>query len=267
MIKYELDNRLLAESCKDLEPLLAKRPPFLFLDRDGTLVPIAENPKDAILGAATSKVLRRLSARLSKRVAIVSARGLNMLAAEFDCDEFILAGNYGLEIRFPSGKEIVHPEAQKALSLLSEVRFDLGQMAERNARLMLDDHQYSFCLHFHKVPSEEWPVIYRQINELEQKYCSLRFRALPTSYEIVPDIEWSKASALDKIVEELSLSAEEFLCMAFGDSAADEPMFQWVNGHGGLSFNVGGRASANATSSFESSSDVIEFLRALLVLK
>lgn len=267
MIKVELDNCSLSESSRDLKPLLAKRPPFLFLDRDGTLVPIADNPKDAILGAATSKVLRRLSARLSKRVAIVSARGLNTLAAEFDCNEFILAGNYGLEISFPPGQKIVHPEAQKALSLLSKVRFDLAQMAECDGRLLLDDHQYSFCLHFHKVPPEERSVIYKQINELEQKYCSLQFRALPTSYEIVPEIEWSKASALEKIAEELSLNAEEFLCMAFGDSSADEPMFQWVNRHGGLSFNVGGRASANATSSFESSSDVIEFLQALLVLK
>lgn len=267
MIKCELGKRFFSVSSKDLNPLLAKRPPFLFFDRDGTLVPIADNPKEAILGADTSKVLRRLSERLSQRVAIVSARGLNMLAAEFDCNQFILAGNYGLEISFPSGNKIVHPEAQKALPLLSEVRADLAQMAERNARLMLDDHQYSFCLHFHNVPSEERPVIYREINELEQKYCSLQFRTLPTSYEIAPEIEWSKASALDKIVEELSLSADEFLCMAFGDSSADEPMFQWVNRHGGLSFNVGGRASASATSSFESPSDVIGFLESLLLLK
>lgn len=266
MINYKVHNYSLSGAVKDFGQLLAERPPFLFLDRDGTLVPIADNPKEAILSSSTSNVLRQLSSRLSKRIAIVSARSLNMLAAECDPREFILAGNYGLEMSFPSGQVCIHPEVQKVHSLLSEVRVELAQLADYDTRLFVDDHQYSFCLHFHKVATAERHIIHSQMHELEQKYPSLVFRALPTSYEILPSIKWNKASALQAILGKLSLSADDFLCMAFGDSLADEPMFQWVNRHHGLSFRVGECQSTEANSLLNAPSDVVDFLESLLLL-
>lgn len=253
-------------SISDLTPILTRRPCFLFLDRDGTIVPIAENPKDAILQTATSQLLQKLSGQLSKRVAIVSARGLNTLAMECDPSEFILAGNYGMEISFPSSGKFLHPAAHEVGSLLSELRFDLMQMTRYDQRLLLDDHSYSFCLHYHKIPKGEQHAVHDLIHDLKEKYSLLLFRALPTSYEIVPDIAWSKADALDKIANELSLDASKFLCMAFGDSPADEPMFEWVNRHHGLSFSVGERVSIQAASSLDSPAAVIGFLQQLLLL-
>jgi trehalose 6-phosphate phosphatase len=253
-------------SISDLTPILTRRPCFLFLDRDGTIVPIAENPKDAILQTATSQLLQKLSGQLSKRVAIVSARGLSTLAMECSPAEFILAGNYGLEISFPSGGKFLHPAAHEVHFLLAELRFDLMQMARYDPRLLLDDHQYSFCLHIHRIPKDEQQVVHDFMHELKHKYSSLLFRTLPTSYEIVPAIQWSKADALDKIVNELSLDASEFLCMAFGDSSADEPMFDWVNRHHGLSFGVGERISNQAAGGFDSPAALIGFLQQLSLL-
>lgn len=266
MMKYRSSDSFLPMSFNDLSPLLAERPSFVFLDRDGTIVPIADDPKDAVLQKTTSELLLRLSGQLSKRVAIVSARGLNTLVMECDPSEFILAGNYGLEISFPSGQRFLHSVAQEVSSLLSELRFDLLQMTRYDSRLLLDDHEYSFCLHVHKIPDMEQPFVHNLMYELKQKYPSLLFRTLPTSYEVVPAIEWTKADALDKIVSELSLDASEFLCMAFGDSSADEPMFEWVNRHQGVSFSVGERVSPKAAGSFDSPEAVIGFLQQLLLL-
>ncbi len=266
MMKYRSRDCVLPMSLNDPTPILAKRPSFLFLDRDGTIVPIAENPKDAVLQAATSEVLQKLSGQLSKRVAIVSARGLNTLAIECDPSEFILAGNYGLEISFPSGQKFLHPAAHEVSSLLSELGFDLVQMTRYDSRLLLDDHQYSFCLHVHKIPDEEQQVVRQLVHGLKHKYSSLLFRTLPTSYEIVPAVEWSKADALDRIFSELSLDASKFACMAFGDSSADEPMFEWVNRHKGVSFSVGERVATQAAGSFDSPAAVIGFLQQLFRL-
>jgi trehalose 6-phosphate phosphatase len=266
MMKYRSHDSFLPISFKDLTPILTRRPSFVFLDRDGTIVPIADNPKDAVLQTATAEILQKLSGRLSKRVAIVSARGLNTLAMECDPSVFILAGNYGLEISFPSGRKLLHPAVQAVSSLLAELRFDLGQIVRFDTRLLLDDHQYSFCLHHHRIPKVEQHVVHDLILDLKQKYSSLQFRALPTSYEIVPDIEWSKADALDKIVNVLSLDASDYLCMAFGDSPADEPMFGWVNHHQGVSFCVGERASTQALGCFDSPDAVIAFLQQLVLL-
>ena len=266
MIQFKSRKEFLPTSFNDLRPLLNKRPCFLFLDFDGTLVGIKDNPKDATLDAPTSKMLEQLSCKLSKRVAIVSARGLSALAAECDPTQFILAGNYGLEISFPSGHKFLHPVAAQAEPLMFELRSEITQLINDERRLLVDDHQYSFCLHLHRIPLEEQHTVTSCISTLEQKYASLHFRKLPTSFEIAPAIVWSKADALAKITAELSINTSEFLFMAFGDSPPDEPMFQWVNQRQGLSFKVGQRHSTSAVGALDNAADVVNFLRSLLLL-
>ncbi|MBS2008704.1 MAG: trehalose-phosphatase [Cyanobacteria bacterium SZAS TMP-1] len=255
------------KSVDELISLLASRQVFLFLDRDGTLVPITDNPKDALLPSATVGLLNELSVRISKRISIVSARGLATLAMDLNPADFILAGNYGLEISFPSGQTFLHPAAQEARAVLLDIRSDLEKIAAHDPRLLMDDHQYSFCLHYHRVPPAEQASVHLIIKELERKYRSLQFKTLPTSYEIGPSIEWSKAHALEKIIEHCSPATSDVLYLAFGDSPADEPMFKWVNDRGGMSFKVGEENSSHALGSFGSPSAVISFLQQILPLQ
>lgn len=247
-------------------PLLRDRTHCLILDRDGTLVPITNDPDRAVLSASTTAVINDLAQLLEVPLIIVSARGLNTLRREFDPDSLVLAGNYGLEISFPSGLQFVHPQAHQSKAEIFAVFQELNNVKLLNPSLFLDNHELSLCLHMHNLPENEMENLHPVVHQLQSKYSSLHFRRLSTSYEILPALEWTKASALDKISSELSLNTKEPLYISFGDSDADEPMFQWTNQRNGMSFNVGKRTTTDAQAALETPHDVTDFLTGLAQL-
>ncbi len=254
----------LPSSLCEFLPLLQNRSYCLILDRDGTLVPITNDPDKALLSESARAVIRDLAMLLEEPLIVVSARGLNMLRREFNQDLVVLAGNYGLEISFPSGLQFLHPHAYSSKRQISEVYEELKKVALSYPMLFLDNHDLSLCLHTHNLTEDALENLHCIIEELKQKYFSLRFRKLLTSYEILPALEWTKRSALERISEELSLSKREPLFIAFGDSDADEPMFEWTNQRNGISFNVGTRTKTEAQVSLETPADVINILTVLV---
>src|SRR5471030_1282040 len=87
----------------------------LFLDFDGTLAPIVNDPGDARLAPGVRKRLEALAARNDTLVAIVSGRALADLRPRVGIASAIYAGNHGLEI---SGPEISGPELGKPVSFV-----------------------------------------------------------------------------------------------------------------------------------------------------
>jgi trehalose-phosphatase len=254
-------------SFSDMVPLLSDHPRFVVLDRDGTLVPYSPTPELAFLPPLTKTVLRDLVDQNQGQVAIISARALKGLQDEFDPDKQILAGNYGLEISYPSGKTFVHPAAVLALPHLAKLTEEMEDIVKKYPQLILDNHTYSLCLHYHLVPPHQASHVAALVEELEKRYPALKFNHLPTSYEVVPLVAWDKGKALERIVQEAGLPREQLLFLTVGDTEADEPMYKWVNAHGGMSFNVGEREDCQALGRFDSSDDVYQFLRGMLDLK
>ncbi len=266
MIKYKCRGWFTLLSFSDMVPFFNEHPRFIFLDRDGTLVPYSPTPELAFLPPLTKTVLCDLVDQNQGRVAIVSARGLKGLKEEFDPQKQILAGNYGLEISFPSGKNFLHPGALAAFPKMADLAEELTAIVKQFPQLILDNHTYSLCLHYHPLPPHQSSRVAALMDELEKRFSTLKFNHLPTSYEIVPPIDWDKGKALETIAFELGLPLNDFLYLTVGDTEADEPMYQWVNAHGGLSFNVGERDESQALGRFDSSDDVYSFLRSMLDL-
>lgn len=266
MIKYKLNGGYSVAEFSDMVPILRERLPFLILDCDGTLVPICETLEEAVLHPSHKNLLNDVASHLIGRVAIVSARGLSRLMHEFDPQVFTLAGNYGLEISYPSGQKFVHPIAVHARLLMIEVAASIGKLILNLPSLILDNHGYSLCLHFHRLPLGQHAEMHEFVHRLEQQYATLEFRRLNTSYEVAPSVKWDKSSALDHIATHLALEVEDPLYIAFGDSEMDEPMFSWVNQRQGVSFKVGCRDGTDALGLMESPNDVFSFLDNLLLL-
>ena len=70
----------------------------LFLDFDGTLVPIEANPALPRLDSETAKALQGLSSRDFLVTTIISGRAVEDLYARVRVQGLIYAGNHGLEI-------------------------------------------------------------------------------------------------------------------------------------------------------------------------
>ena len=267
MIKYKCRGGFAPMSFSDMAPFFSDQPRFIILDRDGTLVPYSPTPELAFLPPLTKTVLNDIVDQNQGQVAVVSARGLKGLVDEFDQDKQILAGNYGLEISFPSAKPVL-----PIVSLIQSVDSlrlaeELAVIVKRYPQLILDNHVYSLCLHYHLLPPHQCSHVEALVDEIEKHFPSLTFRRLPTSYEIVPTVKWDKGDALEQIARELGPQAKDIVYLTFGDTEADEPMYNWVNARKGISFNVGERDDSQALGRLDSAEDVYTFLRNMLDLK
>lgn len=210
---------------------------FLAFDRDGTLVPYANRPEEAIVDDELRQLFIDLTNHKEIILAFVSARSIAQLQSDFRGATAVLAGNYGLEIAFPDGETVIQSAAAEAKEILETVRDELGELAKVQA--IIEDHGYSVCVHWQTVKVDDRATVHSAILKLAGKHQQLRFHALPTSYEILPLIDWTKGDGLELIDQRIRATGSNVGFYAFfGDSAADEPGFAWVNGRNGISLKV-----------------------------
>jgi trehalose 6-phosphate phosphatase len=212
---------------------------LIALDRDGTLVPYANRPEEAIVTDKTRRLIGDLCARRGIRVAIISARSSAQLRGDFDGVEAILAGNYGMEVVLADGTECIQPYALSAVPDLKEVRDELSEKLDLENGLILEDHGYSLCLHWHNVPISRREELHSAIVESADRFPQLKFRRLPTSYEVLPNIPWDKGFGLSFIDASIGGDFEGRVRFFGGDTEADSPAFEYVNDRGGISVRVG----------------------------
>ncbi len=211
---------------------------FIAFDRDGTLVPYADRPENALLDAEVHEHLRALAIMPGVIAGIVSARSMALLRSEFDFQRLFIAGNYGLETALPKETAKVNEIAKFAEETLKKARNMLAPLARPEINAILEDHGYSLCVHWHTVPVESRQALHQHVEQVSKEHPDLLVRAQPTSYEFLPNVQWDKGralEALDQLVPPDGPRAYVFI----GDSPPDEPAFKWVNDRGGVTVRVG----------------------------
>jgi trehalose 6-phosphate phosphatase len=222
---------------------------LIALDRDGTLVPYSERPEEAQVTPEIRELIHALAERPGVHVALISARSVAQLQSDFDYRRVILAGNYGLEVLLTDGSSIVQAQAIDAVPFLKTVRDELFASLDRTSNAILEDHGYSLCLHWHRVPLSHRDALHLAVSEVISRHRRVRFRKLPTSYEVLPAFTWDKGMALAAICDHLGIGgngddrgaryATSTPLFFAGDSDADSPAFEWINARNGISIRVG----------------------------
>lgn len=252
---------------KKIEPALARPAWFIALDRDGTLVPIVDEPACAIVADTIRRVVTDLAGEPGVRVAVVSARGARRLASDFDPSRVVLAGSYGLEILFPGGAQFVHPVASEAVPQLGAVKQEIQRLLPPETGVILEDHGLSLCLHWHRVEPARQALVHDVASRLKQAFPEVWFKAMPTSYEVQPPVEWDKGRALSEIESRLGIDSATTSYVYAGDSDTDEVAFKWVNARGGVSIRVGAAVPTEASLQLNEPADVETLLKHLLSLR
>jgi trehalose 6-phosphate phosphatase len=211
---------------------------LIALDRDGTLVPYANRPEEAVVTDELKSLIADLCARPGIKVAIISARSSAQLKGDFDGAGAILAGNYGMEVLLADGTECIQPYALNAVPDLKEVRDELSEKLDLENGSILEDHGYSLCLHWHNVPISRRDEVHAAVLSTADSFPQLKFRRLPTSYEVLPNIPWDKGFGMSFIDSNISANEEHVRFFA-GDTESDTPAFEYVNDRGGISVRVG----------------------------
>ena len=193
---------------------LSERPgqTALFLDYDGCLAPIVDQPGDAVALPAAIEALRGLVGPFG-RLGIVSGRPVGFLVQNVDVPGLVFAGLYGME-RIENGQRWVDPrvvpyrDAVAAAADEAEARL-AGVIIERKSGV-------SVTLHWRTTPDRADEVL-AVAGDLARVH---GLAELPTRYaiELRPPVAIDKGTAIDALIQGYSVGA--FVGDDTGDVAA-----------------------------------------------
>lgn len=206
------------------------RPLALFLDFDGTLVPISPRPEQALLAPATRKLLRSLSRQLP--VAIVSGRSLRDIKARVGLNGLTYAGNHGLEIvgrgfRFHLGNGV------DWLRLLKKLTQQLQQDFKTLRGILIEDKGITLSVHYRlankKTRQKAGRLLMRQVKPLKD-HGRLRIGLGKAVWEIRPPQNWDKGRAVLWVLKQTQFHKRWPLYI--GDDKTDQDAFRSIRNKG-----------------------------------
>jgi trehalose 6-phosphate phosphatase len=124
----------------------------LFIDFDGTLVDIADEPDGVIVSPEITLLLDRLSQRHAGRVALVSGRSIAQLDALLGpvATRIGLSGSHGSEHRWNDG--FAHPVRSPSLNIAAA---RLKEIADRSPGAIVEEKSFGVALHYRLAPALE----------------------------------------------------------------------------------------------------------------
>jgi trehalose 6-phosphate phosphatase len=220
----------------EIERRLDGRRPALFLDYDGTLSPIAPRPELATLPGETKDVLHRLAGRVP--VVILSGRGREDVAALVDLDGLIYAGSHGFDIAGPPVRDGDPPLRLEVGEGLLETLERVAEALRRDLAgiegLLVEPKRFAVAVHFRLVDEAELPRIEAVVDRVVAAHPGLRKAHSKKVFEVRPDLDWNKGSALLWLLEALGHDHDrpDVLPICIGDDVTDEDAFRAIAGRG-----------------------------------
>jgi trehalose-phosphatase len=235
---------------------------LLFLDYDGTLVPIKKAPELAVLHPSRRRFLKRLGEKVF--ICIVSGRSLAEIQRLVAIKGIAYIGNHGLEIS--CGQKVwVHPEARKIRPILRNALKRIQEMTQDLPGVLIEDKGLTGSIHYRQLP----PAFWKPLKEIIQAEVGSRGRALKITegkrvFEIRPNIDWHKGKGIFELLSRLDLD-EMPLRIYIGDDQTDEDAFRTF-AKDDVTILVGRRKDSRARYRLVDVNDVWRFLKDLFDL-
>ncbi|WP_250890387.1 trehalose-phosphatase [Sphingobium nicotianae] len=205
----------------------------LFLDLDGTLLDLVDDPGSVVADASLRGLLTRVTERLDGRVAIVSGRSIAQMDAILGplAHELAISGSHGSEHRWQG--IAAHPVRPPALD---EAHARLRDFADAHAGVRVEDKSYGVALHYRTAPTIE-PEVRTLAAELAEAL-NLQFQPGKMMAELrLPGGDKGKAVRMLMGRAPMAGTRPFFL----GDDDTDEPGFVAARDLGGAGILVGSR--------------------------
>ncbi len=232
-LPYALDHvKALTDAIKDAQPVF-------FLDYDGTLTPITENPEDARLSREMAETLHRLQTKAT--VAVVSGRDLRVIKERVGIDGVYYAGSHGFEVENPDGQPIENHIGQNTKPALDAAARQLRKRLSAVDGVTFERKKYSMAIHYRSVPDAQIESVDAAVDAVLQEQDGLRKKAGKKVWELQPDIGWDKGNAVELILDSLPQDqADQRLPIYIGDDVTDEDAFDTLGANGiGIVVNAG----------------------------
>ncbi|MFO7963123.1 MAG: trehalose-phosphatase [Desulfobacterales bacterium] len=203
--------------------------PAIFLDYDGTLTPIVEDPSKAALADQNRKIIQKLSEHWT--VVIMTGRALNDIKQLIGLENLVYAGSHGFNMVGPEncfheepGKRFL-PELGKAEKQLRDSLTDLkGIRIERKP--------YAIAVHYRRADENIIPELERRVDEVSGRFAGIAKTTGRKIVELRPNADWNKGKALLYLLKRLHIDDSRTVPLYIGDDTTDEDAFEAIEQRG-----------------------------------
>lgn len=248
----------------------------MFLDYDGTLSPIVEDPDRAFM----SKKMRKTVKKLAKcfPTAIVSGRCRDKVYKFVKLAELYYAGSHGMDIKGPEkrsksnkdSESVLFQPASEFLPMIDEVYKQMVETTKSTPGAKVENNKFCLSVHFRCVDEKKWSELAQQVRSVLKDYPKLRLTQGRKVLEIRPTIKWDKGKALEFLLESLGFAnCSNVFPVYIGDDRTDEDAFKILRDRGqGFGILVSKFPKDTSASYYlQEPDEVMDFLRRLVEWK
>jgi len=251
---------LVWESRDALRARISGKRVAVFLDYDGTLTPIVDDPAAAILGDSMRGALSGLAAKVP--VAIVSGRDLKDVQGFVQDDSLYYAGSHGFDLAGPDGWREVIDKGEKFLPTLKAAAESFEKRLASIDGARVERKRFSLAVHFRQVAEDKEAAVAQAVEETIAEHADLRASGGKKVFDIKPRVDWHKGRAVLSLLTTLDLDGDDVLPIYVGDDTTDEDAFRSLSDRGlGIVVRDGPDRRTAARFALEHTGDVERFLR------
>ncbi|HSK91639.1 MAG TPA: trehalose-phosphatase [Euzebyales bacterium] len=215
----------LPHALDDVERLRTRldgRTPAIFLDYDGVLTPIVDDPAAATLSRRGRHAVERAAEHVP--VSVISGRDLEDVRAMVDVGGLAYAGSHGFDMLLPDGERERYGE--EFLDALDEAEQRLRTALDGTAGVAVERKQFAIAVHTRLAPGDEQRrQAHRAVADAAEGSARLRVTGGKNVEELRPAIAWDKGRALTRLMEVLDLDESTHAPIYVGDDVTDEDAF------------------------------------------
>ena len=239
---------------------------ILFLDYDGTLVPMRKNPSRAIFSKSMTGLLQKLIDNNNLVIIIVTGRQYDDIKKLLPFKNIIIASDHGFRITNKK-KDWIHPKVKPLQPLIKNIYQSLKIKLKSFRGVMVENKKIMITVHYRNAKDNLVPLMKKTIVETINMYQSkLKLTAGKKVFEVRPNINWNKGEAVLKIAKFPGFINKHILKIYIGDDTTDEDAFRKLKRRG-ITIKVGKNINTSANYFLNNISEVREFLEKIESVK
>ncbi|KAL6598528.1 hypothetical protein ACP70R_046227 [Stipagrostis hirtigluma subsp. patula] len=249
----------------------------MFLDYDGTLSPIVDDPDAAYMSDTMRRAVRSVAKHFP--TAIVSGRCRDKVFDFVKLAELYYAGSHGMDIKGPAKasrhtkakpKRVLFQPASEFLPMIQQVHESLIEKTKCIPGAKVENNKFCVSVHFRCVDEKSWSTLADMVKSVLKDYPKLKLTQGRMVFEVRPTIKWDKGKALEFLLESLGFAdCSDVLPVYIGDDRTDEDAFKVLRKRGqGIGILVSKYPKdTTASYSLQEPAEVMEFLLRLVEWK
>lgn len=219
----------------------------VFLDYDGTLSPIVDDPEVAFMTDKMRTVVHEIGCCFP--TSIISGRSREKVYDFVQLDNIYYAGSHGMDIMAPlqplrirdwkhhanavdqkGNKLVIYQPANKYVPEINQIQKSLKEKTAAIKGVKIEDNKYCMSIHFRNVSDEDLGTLEEKVKSVLEEHPHFQLTRGKKVLEIRPPIDWDKGHALEYILDSLGLaSSSDVLPIYIGDDTSDEDAFELIH--------------------------------------